>query len=88
MKLEYIKAGGRYFEPTPPKIEQIDSKFRTGIYKPVCYIEELDNGLWQVKYFNDQYGFGEMGKGSNQKPSHVLILYPSGIEEISYTLQE
>ena len=86
MKLEYIKANGVRFYPVEPKT------VRTGYhtFKPICYIKKLWFGRWQVDYYDetihyhDQRMVGMMER--NQTPSHRIILYPSGIEEIKYLL--
>ncbi len=89
MKLQYIKANGEYYKPQeagkqhPEMIE--------GVCYPVCYIKKLWFGRWQVDYYdelNAHYEKGYSRWNENQKPSHRLILYPSVIEEIKYTLQE
>ena len=84
-KLEYIKANDVYFfqqkagEQDPKKIE--------GCNKPVCNIKKLLFGRWEINYFDDfPYRSGQTH--NENIPSHRLILYPSGIQEIKYVYEE
>lgn len=89
MKLQYIKANGEYYRVQEPGIQ--DPIMKEGIYRPVCYIKKLWFGRWQVDYYDNHNAHYEKGYstwGENQKPSHRIILYPAGIEEIKYTLQQ
>lgn len=82
MKLEYIKTkDGQYFYPQKAGVKDKSKIF--GNY-PVCIIKSISNGRFQIDYFDmfnciDGYSFG-----CEDKPNTRLILYPNGIEKISY----
>ena len=87
MKLEYIKANGKYYKPQEAKIK-ID-KFKN---HPVCTIKKLLFGFWQIDYYclEAQYkikGDFSCSRGDEDTPNKRVILYPWGIEEISYFKQ-
>ena len=73
LKLKYIKAGGVYYRPT--KEEGLSSKIINGVkYYDAITITKLSFGRWKVEGY----------KSTLYEDDNVLILYPSGIEEIRY----
>ena len=87
MDILHIKANGTYYYPTEPGEEPYE-KFQ-GRYAPVCRIKKLMFGRWQIDYY-DEWIPDERGyyTGDNQVPNARLILYPSGIEEIKYRVDQ
>jgi len=83
--LIHIKANGVYYKPQIPGVET-DNLF--GFYH-VCTIKKKLFGRWQIDYYDEDYQFlyrGGYCVGDENKPNQKLILYPSGIEEIKYSL--
>jgi len=86
MKIEYIKANGVYFRPQEPGIK--DKLKIEGNY-PVCKITELESDKWKIEYFDIDAQFSDKGSysyGDENHPNVMLILFPSGIEEIRYKI--
>jgi len=84
MKLEYIKANGKYYRPQKAgvKINQFENH-------PVCIIKKLLFGFWQIDYYCREAqekikGDFSCSWGDEDTPNKRVILYPLGIEEISY----
>lgn len=61
-----------------------DEKKTEGYFKPVCYIQKISDGRYQIDYYNefikDDSGFVM----DNQTPNARIILYPSGIKQINF----
>tara|TARA_R110000772_G_scaffold43930_1_gene101089 strand:- start:285 stop:566 length:282 start_codon:yes stop_codon:yes gene_type:complete len=84
MELEYIKANGQYYRPQKAGIKDESKRFSN---YPVCTIKKLLFGLWRIDYYCDHTQFDVKGGysfGDEDTPNKRAILYPSGIEEISY----
>lgn len=77
--IQYIKSDGVYYYPQEPYIQ--DPKMIDGIFKPVCYIKKMSFGRYCIELYNGV----PCGKDS-AIPNYRIILYPSGIEEIGFTL--
>lgn len=84
MEIEYIKANGKYYRPQKAGVRMEDSLCN----HPVCVIKKLFFGVWRIDYHCEytrryiiQCGYTP---GDEDIPNKRLILYPSGIEEISY----
>ena len=45
-------------------------------------------GRWQIDYFDEFNHKGFWGNNENQTPNTRVILYPSGIEEIKYKIEQ
>ncbi len=84
-KLQYIKAGGKYYKPIGLKEQNPD--MRDGVFKGVCFITQIGDGRWQVDYYDD-WIYAYKHAYDNQEPRERVILYPSGIEEIKYIVDE
>jgi len=70
--LTHLKANGEYYYPRKKGIKNPSLKW--GDY-PYCIIEKLWFGRWKITRWNDSlYDKGEQ----------IIIVYPSGIEEIKY----
>ena len=84
MKIEHIKANGRYYRPQEPGVQQ-PNKIEGCCY-PVCYIKKLWFGRWQIDY-NDSMD-EDWSEGvpmvSEDRITTRVILYTPGIEEIKY----
>lgn len=86
MKLKYIKANGVFYRPQEPGVRNENKA--CGNYH-VCLIKKLPFGRWRIDYYDEHVQFYEKGGycfGDENKPNQRLILYPNGIEEISYII--
>ena len=84
MKLQHIKANGKYYRPQKAGIKNENHRF--GNY-PVCIIVKLFFGRYQVDYYDERLQWerhGSIRSGDEDTPNKRIILYPSGIEEICY----
>lgn len=85
-KLQYIKANGKYYRPQESGIQDTS---KAEVNFPVCLIKKLWFGRWQIDYFDEItqiYDKGGYSFGDEDKPNQRVILYPSGIEEIKYSI--
>lgn len=79
MELEYIKANGIYYYAR--------ANGRNSALSPVSKIKKLKHGMFQVEYYDDYFALdrdGFMEAEEDREPTHRVILYPSGIQEIRY----
>lgn len=87
MKLEYIKANGNYYQPQKAGVKAEHQTFGN---HPVCIIKKLWFGRWQIDHYDDYTQFHTKnvgyGFGDEDKPNQRIILYPAGIEEISWVI--
>ena len=85
MNLQYIKANNVYYKPQEAGIKKENGCSNC----PVCLIKKLWFGLWQIDYFDLDYQYSSAGyysPGDEDKPNQRLILYPSGIQEIRWNI--
>jgi len=82
MKILYIKANGEYHEAQERGVQ--DPKLIEGRNLPVCKINKLMFGRYQVDYYEAAYDTNRSFNSDNGKPNVRLILYPSGIEEVKF----
>ena len=84
MKIEYIKANGRYYKPQVAGVRDKNKNFSN---YPVCIIKKLFFGRWRIDFYCENTLWSTKGCYSPHDEDTVnkrIILYPSGIEEISY----
>jgi hypothetical protein len=82
MELEYIKSkNGKMF--FPQKAGEKDLSKNISNY-PVCIIKPLSNGRFQIDYFDSMNCKEGYSFGDEDKPNTRVILYPGGIDEVSY----
>jgi len=82
MEIRYIKVNGKYFHPQKPGVQHPD-KIK-GCFFPICIITKLWFGRFQIDFHDDMHWIGYAT--DDQKPNTRLIVYPNGIEEISYNV--
>ena len=85
-KLISIKTKYDVFFPQEAGVK--DESKRFGNY-PICKIKKLFFGIWVIDYFDENSISREKGYsfGDENKPNTRIILYPSVIEEIKYSLE-
>lgn len=84
MELEYIKTkDGQYFYPQKAGVKDESKYFGN---HPVCIIKQGIFGTFIIDYFDifNSKGYHSIGENIEDKPNTRLILYPNGIEKISY----
>lgn len=89
-KIKYIKAGGNFYQAMEPGEElkkRADGKHFNNYQ--ARRIKKLLFGRWLIEYYD--YWIEKELRGGWTSESHLkantrIILYPSGIEEIRYTL--
>jgi len=85
IKIRYIKANGKYYHPQKAGEQMMPlSKYRKGAFISICFIKKLWFGRWQIDFYDKMHWVGY--STDNQKPNTRLIIYPNGIEEISYNV--
>ena len=85
MKICYIQTSeGRFFEQTEKGVPAYEGA-PDGIYKDVCYITELLNGVFKLEYYDSMNELKFIG--SNQYTNTVLLLYPSGIKRVEFIMK-
>lgn len=84
MELEYIRTNSNLFIPQKAGVKTEKGSL---VNHHVCIIKKLLFGRWQIDYF-DKWENINNGRGyrfgDEDVPNKRLILYPNGIEEISY----
>jgi len=89
MEIEYIKTNGRFYYPIAKGVKN-EGAIMDSICLDVCFIKKLLFGRFQIDYYDARTACEKEGGCSmfhNQIPNVRLIVYPSGIQEIKYTLK-
>lgn len=83
MKIEHIKVNGLTYIPMESGVQAW--RRREGCYEPVCYIKKLMFGRFRIEYYDEFHPSVRFAQ-DNQTPNTRIIAYPSGIQEIKYSL--